>query len=437
MNLDALVKDWLSATGRVCDGSADGLAWMERYETDYLRAWQECPRGDWLVLIAAALGADEEKVFGVACEVSRGAVDALPSVVDWPRNAVGRALERRSAPPRVLPDDSSASSAILDAAEEELDLIGRASARLDDALRIELRGVVAECLGPLPLRDLPGGVMRACDAVARAHETRATLVERRERYFLEQRALLLAHATTAAGACLVGASVSTGFVTSPRARGAPYVPHAKSSSSRFRRDTLLVEAHRAVLQSSCALARVSVASAAAWDEGTFAYASGLVASLLIARDRGLDDVDETATREREVALARAFMCAFADAQRGVAGRLRAAIPFVSFAESSRASWPRKRLAARSMLGHALDQLRGSATAAIETLQSVRESLDTPCPPSSRTLLPILATLREQLTSGDDALVRAIDRNATLHAERIVARSERRERGERGDERSTN
>jgi hypothetical protein len=43
----------------------------------------------------------------------------------------------------------------------------------------------------------------------------------------------------------------------------------------------------------------------------------------------------------------------------------------------------------------------------------------------------LATLREKLSSGDEALVRAIDRSATLHAERIVARTER------GDERSAN
>jgi hypothetical protein len=87
MKLSDRVKLWVEETGRTCDGSLEAVGWMSAYGSDHLRAWEECPRGDWLVLMAAALGADEQKVFDVACEASRAAVAVLPSVIDWPRGA--------------------------------------------------------------------------------------------------------------------------------------------------------------------------------------------------------------------------------------------------------------------------------------------------------------------------------------------------------------
>lgn len=52
------------ASARGGRAEAEALAWASRYDRDFLRAWEACPRGDWLFMLTLALaaGAEESRI---------------------------------------------------------------------------------------------------------------------------------------------------------------------------------------------------------------------------------------------------------------------------------------------------------------------------------------------------------------------------------------
>ncbi len=52
--------------------------WGRRYADDLGHAWQECPRGDWLLWLAGILEADPRLVTLAACDCARFALSLLP-----------------------------------------------------------------------------------------------------------------------------------------------------------------------------------------------------------------------------------------------------------------------------------------------------------------------------------------------------------------------
>jgi hypothetical protein len=99
------VAAWLRAEG----ASEDIAGWAEPFGHDLSALWQACPRGDWLLAIAARLGIAGGPITTAALDVGRLALDVLPddddahamiaglvSASDDARMAAADALEARS-----------------------------------------------------------------------------------------------------------------------------------------------------------------------------------------------------------------------------------------------------------------------------------------------------------------------------------------------------
>jgi len=63
---------------RGVDACGDSITWADQYGTDLARAWTECPRGDWLLWIAARVGVRRETVVLAACACARLALVHVP-----------------------------------------------------------------------------------------------------------------------------------------------------------------------------------------------------------------------------------------------------------------------------------------------------------------------------------------------------------------------
>ena len=76
---------WLEARG----AHHDVVTWARPYEARWSEAWRACPRGDWLLGIAARAGVDRRAIVDAACACARFALAYLPDGEDLP----GRAIE--------------------------------------------------------------------------------------------------------------------------------------------------------------------------------------------------------------------------------------------------------------------------------------------------------------------------------------------------------
>ncbi|MDD9939145.1 MAG: hypothetical protein OXT09_36490 [Myxococcales bacterium] len=60
------------------DAQNDVVEWARPYEADLPKLWRECPRGDWLLAIAARLGAERNALVSAACRCARLSLAHLP-----------------------------------------------------------------------------------------------------------------------------------------------------------------------------------------------------------------------------------------------------------------------------------------------------------------------------------------------------------------------
>src|SRR5689334_7953165 len=68
------VADWLVENG----AHHDVVEWAKAYGDDWERMWRECPRGDWMLGIAAKKGAPREAIVHAAHACAFFALDYLP-----------------------------------------------------------------------------------------------------------------------------------------------------------------------------------------------------------------------------------------------------------------------------------------------------------------------------------------------------------------------
>lgn len=54
------------------------ITWAGAYDDDWVRAWRECPRGDWLLGLAARLGVERPKLVLAATAAARTALEPVP-----------------------------------------------------------------------------------------------------------------------------------------------------------------------------------------------------------------------------------------------------------------------------------------------------------------------------------------------------------------------
>jgi len=65
---------WLEEQG----AHDDVVSWARPYADRWEEAWTECPRGDWLLAIAARAGVSNRRIVKAACDCARFALDYLP-----------------------------------------------------------------------------------------------------------------------------------------------------------------------------------------------------------------------------------------------------------------------------------------------------------------------------------------------------------------------
>lgn len=65
----------------------DLVSWAGEH-ADWRGLWEACPRGDWLLAIAARLGAERPVLVRAACACARLALDQLPDDLEAPRRAL-------------------------------------------------------------------------------------------------------------------------------------------------------------------------------------------------------------------------------------------------------------------------------------------------------------------------------------------------------------
>lgn len=75
---------WLRQVG----AHNDVVEWAQPYEADLARLWSECPRGDWLLAIAARLGVEQVALVRAAGAVARLSLDHLPEDDTRPDHAL-------------------------------------------------------------------------------------------------------------------------------------------------------------------------------------------------------------------------------------------------------------------------------------------------------------------------------------------------------------
>lgn len=82
------LASWLRTKGAM----NDVVVWAEPYGADWARAWTECPRGDWLLAIAARAGAPRRSLVLAAAACARLAIEVIDEDdAGAPREAIGRA----------------------------------------------------------------------------------------------------------------------------------------------------------------------------------------------------------------------------------------------------------------------------------------------------------------------------------------------------------
>lgn len=69
-----VLSDWLARAG----AHNDVVVWARAYGADWARAFGECPRGDWMLAVAARLGAEPRSLVLAAAACARTALDAVP-----------------------------------------------------------------------------------------------------------------------------------------------------------------------------------------------------------------------------------------------------------------------------------------------------------------------------------------------------------------------
>ncbi len=81
------LAQWLEAHG----AHHDVVEWARAYGDDWARAWNECPRGDWLLGLAARRGVDRAELVRAACECAELALEYVADDEARPREALDAA----------------------------------------------------------------------------------------------------------------------------------------------------------------------------------------------------------------------------------------------------------------------------------------------------------------------------------------------------------
>lgn len=119
----------------------DFVEWARAFGGDVSQLWERCPRGDWLLALAARLGTPTRLLVVAACGCARHALDHLPPE----HEAVGACLEElaawaRSALPPLTTEQIEAMRATLETARDAAQDAAHAEAALSALAALETVG---------------------------------------------------------------------------------------------------------------------------------------------------------------------------------------------------------------------------------------------------------------------------------------------------------
>ncbi len=203
-----LVLEWLDAEDTKWELTRDVLEWARPYGTDLERAWNECPRADFLMALAGVGKADHEKITAVACKCAHPALAFVPRKEKRPWKALRLAESwRRGVELENVNEISDAGVAIFDELEAEEKEAHRAQLEQLPRVNAALRDIVAAAFDQAAPEATPSErVAAACAALIVGHGAHPALKPLRARHVKREKRLAFAHATRAATSCLTVAA---------------------------------------------------------------------------------------------------------------------------------------------------------------------------------------------------------------------------------------
>lgn len=113
---DTAVATWLEREG----AHHDVVEWARAFGDDWEAAWTGCPRGDWLLGIAARRAIDRRAIVEAACACARLGLDHVPDDEGRPRAAIeaAEAWARGEDDPAARADARAAVAAAVDGAPD-------------------------------------------------------------------------------------------------------------------------------------------------------------------------------------------------------------------------------------------------------------------------------------------------------------------------------
>jgi hypothetical protein len=329
--LERVLRDWLASPLVHAEDVGDVLVWAGAFGTDVERAWNECPRADYLALIAGAYGGDAARMTALVCDL---ADEALP-VIRGRAAAASMRLVRRGDEAGMasrLPTMAAAIEREVRAHTACVERTGPSLARVMTALRRR-----APVLGPMDSS-------ARFDEVSTLPAVHSSLRQWRRQFEIGASAcgLRLVY-------CALTCSMAVGLVDTVDA-----LFTEASADTAARR-----EAHAQVFAESAVAFRQTAAIAdhqRCGASGTFARMLGELSAIALSESRGAANF--TATFATATAAGRA---AGAETLARLASRVREAVPFASLAGAPRTAAEKARLASdpRSAFRESVDRLASS------------------------------------------------------------------------------
>ncbi len=347
--VERVLRDWLASPLVLADDVGDVLVWAGAFGADVERAWNECPRADYLALMAGAYGGDAARMTALVCELAE---EVVPLARGRRAAAASLRLVKRG-------DEEGIASrlpSMAEAIDREVSAHDAAVERMAPAL-----GRVMSTLR----RRAP--VLEPMDPAARFAEVSALAVVRSAgRLWAKQFEIGASASGLRVVYCALTCSMAAGLVETVDALGART---AGDVSTRR-------EAHAQVFAESAVAFRQLAAVAdhrRCGASGTFARLLGELSAIALTEPSGAAPF--AATFATATAAGRA---AGAEALAELADRVRAAVPFESLVSAPRTKAAKARLAndPRSVFRESIDRLGSSVTGLAEP--SVTEAYELTC-----------------------------------------------------------
>ncbi len=416
-----LMENWLASEHVKWELPLDVIEWAQSFGSDFERAWNECPRADYLVALAGAVEADRKAIVTVVCQCARATLAFVPRHEQRPRRAVHVAESwLRGRPISDAEGTSDIGAPIFDAIGAEEAKATLAEERARPTMEAARLAVVRSSLEAGAASTDEERLARAIETLLGAHFEEPSLKPVRGQHERRHARFAFAHATRAASSChtvatsahIVERCTEGAMHVTAGGRAPKNVEHAREAMAIARRSGARVytEAAHVFVNAARAHGRAKAAEPESWASAVAAF----VLAVGGARRRPTDDVGEPPNDDSAVAAREAMSAALeriagevTQAKLGeYADMVRAELPFSTLGfEADRAdgdalgadlpSEPRERF--RAAITRFLPVVKLlEADDALSAAETVLAILDAPGPLDRKALGPVVRTMYERV-----------------------------------------